>query len=81
VGIEIVEGLEPRQEALAARGEMRVGDVQQPQRLRVRRQYGHLEATQGKPVPLDHRRVADRGGAEGGGDRDKSSQSHRLMVP
>ena len=81
VRIEVIKRPDPGHEPLPARGEMRVGNMKHPQFARARRQDGNLKLAQSKPVPLDHRRVADRGAAEGGGDREEGSQSHFPMVP
>jgi hypothetical protein len=49
---------------------MGVGDVQDAQGFRARREDRDVEPAQGEPVTLDDRGIADRGDADGGGDRD-----------
>ena len=67
---------------MPARGQVRVGDMQEAQRRGAGGQHGDVVAAQGEPVALDDGGVAEAGAAR----RGRSAPSQRLgrmpfMVP
>ena len=77
-----IQGPQPRQQPVPPGGQVHIGDVEHPDRLRARGQDRYLEPAQGEPVPFQDAAVAERRTAGHGGEGEGAHGcSHPSMVP
>ena len=67
VGLKGVQRAEPGQQPVPSRCQVRVGDMQNPQRTRAFGEHRNVVAPQREPVALDDRRIGGDGGCGQGG--------------